>query len=209
MKIEINDAKFDELALELKIKPTELVKLLVKHFKNIPVQAKNEVIHGKPLEKQLEGILDLALPGLVLNDVIRNIVGEHEYVIDDGDYDLESGIIWLDISFLEGTILNIGTLKLQFGKDAGIVAFEYMEDYPKGLNIDEIARMAEEKLDDTDPVFDVDHGDFIELEDDGESICITLQINWKETLNLPRAAEIDVMMKKIKNLILNSKITKV
>jgi hypothetical protein len=78
MKIEIKDAKFDDLARELKTTPLKLVKSLISHAKNMPVQAVNEVIHGKPLEDQLTDILDNALPGLVLNDVIKTIVGDHE-----------------------------------------------------------------------------------------------------------------------------------
>lgn len=40
------------------------------------IQARNEVINGKPLEDQLTDILDNALPGLVLNNIIKTIVGD-------------------------------------------------------------------------------------------------------------------------------------
>ncbi len=205
MKIEINDVKFNELAQDLKTTPENLVKLLIEHAKNMPVQAVNEVIHGKPLENQLTDILDNALPGLVLNDVIKTIVGEHEYIIDDGDYSLDEGIIWLQISFLEGTVFNMGSITLQFGKDPGIVALEYMDNVRSDLDLELLKTEIEDSLDDTDPTFNLDRGDFIELDyNDDTTLAITLQINWKEQLNLPRAAEIDEIMRKIKKKVSSS-----
>ena len=60
---------------------------------------------------------------------------------------------------------------------------------------------AENELDETDPTFDLDRADSVSLIDNGEYLSIELQINWNHPLNLPRVAEIDEMMRKIKNMI--------
>ena len=206
MKIEINDSDFEQLAMEFKTTPENLIYSLVHHVKFMSQHVKNNIINGQDLEEAFMGIFEDALPGILFNDMIRNIVGEHDFIIDDGDYDSESGIIWVDISFLEGTILNMATAKLQFGNDSGIVVSEYLEEYPKNLNLKEITNSLEHKLDEDDPVFDLESGDSIEITDYGDSLGIFLQINWDEPLNLPSIEEIDKIMKNIKNLILDSRI---
>ena len=205
MKVEINDAEFDELAEKFHTTPESLIKSMIHHVKYMSIHAKNDIINGRDLDDVFMGLFEDALPGILLNDVIRNIVGEHDYVIDDGDYDMEAGIIWVDVSFLEGTVLNMGAAKLQFGKDPGIVATEYLEKYPEDLNFGEVANDAENDLDETDPTFDLDRGDSVEITDIDGSLYIFLQINWDDPLNFPRIAEIDEMMRKIKDMIFDSK----
>ena len=167
---------------------------------------KNNIINGQDLDEAFMGVFEDALPGILFNDMIRSIVGDHDFIIDDGDYDSDSGIIWIDISFLEGTVLNMATAKLQFGNDSGIVVSEYLETYSKNLNLKEITDFLEHKLDEDDPIFDLESGDSIEMTDYGDSLGIFLQINWDEPLNLPSIEEIDKIMKKIKNLISDSTI---
>lgn len=204
MKIEINDSDFDQLAIEFKTTPENLIYSLVHHVKFMSLHVKNNIINGQDLDEAFMGVFEDALPGILFNDVIRSIVGEHDFIIDDGDYDSESGIIWVDISFLEGTTLNMGAAKLQFGKDSGIVASEYLEKYPKNLNLKEITNFLEHNLDENDDLFDLESGDSIEITDYGDSLGIFVQINWDEPLNLPSIEEIDKLMKKIKILISNS-----
>jgi len=204
MKIEINDSDFEQLAIEFKTTPENLIYSLVHHVKFMSQHVKNNITNGQDLDEAFMGIFEDALPGILFNDMIRNIVGDHDFIIDDGDYDSESGIIWVDISFLEGTVLNMATAKLQFGNDSGIVVSEYLEKYSKNLNLKEITNFLEHKLDEDDLVFDLESEDSIELIDYGESLGIFLQINWDEPLNLPSIEEIDKIMKKIKNLISDS-----
>jgi len=204
MKIEINDSDFEQLAIEFKTTPENLIYSLVHHVKFMSQHVKNNITNGQDLDEAFMGIFEDALPGILFNDMIRNIVGDHDFIIDDGDYDSESGIIWVDISFLEGTVLNMATAKLQFGNDSGIVVSEYLGKYSKNLNLKEITNFLEHKLDEDDLVFDLESEDSIELIDYGESLGIFLQINWDEPLNLPSIEEIDKIMKKIKNLISDS-----
>ena len=177
MHIEINDTEFDKLAEEFNITPENLIRSMIRHAKDMSIHAKNEIRNGKDLDDVFSGLFEDALPGILLNDVIQNIVGEDDYVIDDGDYNMEGGIIWVDVSFLEGTTLNMGTVKLQFGKDPGIVAMETLDKYPKNLPFEELASAAENELDETDPTFDLDRGDSVSLDDDGDYLFIILQNN--------------------------------
>lgn len=206
MKIEINDSDFEQLAIEFKTTPENLIYSLVHHVKFMSQHVKNNIINGQDLDEAFMGVFEDALPGILFNDMIRSIVGDHDFIIDDGDYDSDSGIIWIDISFLEGTVLNMATAKLQFGNDSGIVVSEYLETYSKNLNLKEITDFLEHKLDEDDPIFDLESGDSIEMTDYGDSLGIFLQINWDEPLNLPSIEEIDKIMKKIKNLISDSTI---
>jgi len=206
MKIEINDSDFEQLATEFKTTPENLIYSLVHHVKFMSQHVKNNIINGQDLDEAFMGVFEDALPGILFNDMIRSIVGDHDFIIDDGDYDSDSGIIWIDISFLEGTVLNMATAKLQFGNDSGIVVSEYLETYSKNLNLKEITDFLEHKLDEDDPIFDLESGDSIEMTDYGDSLGIFLQINWDEPLNLPSIEEIDKIMKKIKNLISDSTI---
>jgi len=206
MKIEINDSDFEQLAGEFKTTPENLIYSLVHHVKFMSQHVKNNIINGQDLDEAFMGVFEDALPGILFNDMIRNIVGDHDFIIDDGDYDSDSGIIWIDVSFLEGTVLNMATAKLQFGNDSGIVVSEYLEKYSKNLNLKEITNFLEHKLDEDDPIFDLESGDSIEMTDYGDSLGIFLQINWDEPLNLPSIEEIDKIMKKIKNLISDSTI---
>jgi len=206
MKIEINDSDFEQLSIEFKTTPENLIYSLLHHVKFMSQHVKNNIINGQDLDEAFMGVFEDALPGVLFNDMIRSIVGDHDFIIDDGDYDSESGIIWVDISFLEGTILNMATAKLQFGNDSGIVVSEYLDKYPKDLNLKEITNFLERKLDENDPVFDLESGDSIEMTEYEDSLGIFLQINWDEPLNLPSIEEIDKIMKKIKDLILDSTI---
>ena len=205
MKIEINDSDFEKLAIEFKTTPENLILSLIDHVKFLSVQVKNNIINGDDLDEVFAGIFEDALPGILLNDVIRNIIGEHDFIIDDGEYDSENGIIWIDVSFLEGTTLNMGSAKLQFGKDSGIIASEYLEEYPKDLNLEDATNYIETNLDKIDPIFDLESGDSVEITNEGDSLGIFLQINWDEPLNLPNIEEIDKIMIKIKNMISDSK----
>jgi len=205
MKIEINDSDFEKLAFEFKTTPENLTLALIDHVKFMAIQAKKNIINGEDLDEVFAGIFEDALPGILLNDVIRNIIGEHGFVIDDGEYDSENGIIWIDISFLEGTALNMGSAKLQFGKDSGIIASEYLKEYPKDLNLEKITNYIESNLDKSDPIFDFESGDSVEITNEDKSLGIFLQINWDEPLNLPAIEEIDKIMIKIKNIISDSK----
>ena len=205
MKIEINDSDFEKLAIEFKTTPENLIFSLIDHVKFLSVQVKNNIINGDDLDEVFAGIFEDALPGILLNDVIRNIIGEHDFIIDDGEYDSENGIIWIDVSFLEGTTLNMGSAKLQFGKDSGIIASEYLEEYPKDLNLEDATNYIETNLDKIDPIFDLESGDSVEITNEGDSLGIFLQINWDEPLNLPNIEEIDKIMIKIKNMISDSK----
>jgi len=206
MKIEINDSDFEQLAIEFKTTPENLICSLVHHVKFMSQHVKNNIINGQDLDEAFMVVFEDALPGILFNDMIRSIIGDHDFIIDDGDYDSDSGIIWIDVSFLEGTVLNMATAKLQFGNDSGIVVSEYLEKYSKNLNLKEITNFLEHKLDEDDPIFDLESGDSIEMTDYGDSLGIFLQINWDEPLNLPSIEEIDKIMKKIKNLILDSTI---
>ena len=208
MKIEINDPDFEQLSIEFKTTPENLIYNLVHHVKFMSQHVKNNIINGQDLDEAFMGVFEDALPGVLFNDMIRNIVGDHDFIIDDGDYDSESGIIWVDISFLEGTILNMATAKLQFGNDSGIVVSEYLDKYPNDLNLKEITNFLERKIDENDLVFDLESGDSIEMTEYEDSLGIFLQINWDEPLNLPSIEEIDKIMKKIKDLILDSTISK-
>lgn len=201
MKIEINNPRFEELAVRMNIRPEKLVESIVEHAAYMSIHARSDVINGRSLDSVLADMFENALPGLILNEVIRDIVGEHDYIIDDGGYSREDGIIYVQVSFLEGTILNMGSITLQFGKDPGIVASEYM-DVESSVSIGHLASQIEEEIDGTDPTFDLDTNDSISIDDMGDdSIVITLQINWRDELDLPRVAEIDEIMRKIKERI--------
>lgn len=203
MKIEIKDAKFDNLAGELKTTPEKLVESLIEHTRNMPVQAVNAVIHGKSLEDQLTDILDNALPGLVLNDVIKEIVGEYDYFIEDGDYDIERGIIWLLITFPTGTPLNMGSITLQFGEDSGIVATEFIDKIQLDKDMTELEDEIHYVIDYEPAVGEP--SDSFEWDLDGDLLSYSLQIDTKQFLNIPKVAEVDEIMKKIKDIILSHK----
>jgi hypothetical protein len=190
------------MASDLKVSPNKLAKALMKHAGRMSIHARNDIISGgRSIDEVLTDLFDNALPGLLLNSLIREIVGEHDYMVDDGGFSRQEGIIWVQVSFLKGTVLNMGSITLQFGKDSGIVALEYMKLKVDG-DLDEIADEIEGIIDDKDPTFDLDRFDSIELDDTGDGhIAITLQINWNDMLDLPRIAEIDEIMREIKTLL--------
>lgn len=200
MKITINEPKLVSIASDLKVSPNKLVKSLIKHAGQMSIHARNDVTSGRrTLDEVMTDLFANALPGLILNDLIREIVGEHEYVIDDGGFSREEGIIWVLVEFLKGTVLNMGSITLQFGKDPGIVATEYIENIQVDEDLDEMASEIEDEINEKDPVFDLDRFDSISLYDDGDgAVTIELQINWKDMLDLPRVAEIDEIMREIK-----------
>ena len=205
MKIEVDDEIFSKLAKDLKTTPENVVKIFLDHASDLPHSVWIDAIQEKSsLDNALKKLMKNAEVAFTLGDLIEKIVGDHDYIIDDGGYLLEEGIIWVSISFLEGTVLNMGSITLQFGKDPGIVAIEYVD--PVEIdNIGELVGIIEEDLDDSDPTFDLDTHDEVSLEHTGDSIVITVQINWKDELNLPRVAEIDEIMRKIKEIILENK----
>ena len=65
--------------------------------------------------------MDNADPAYLMGDIIREIVGDRDYVVEDSGYDFDGGTFWFEIDFLQGDNGILSSAHLQFGKNAVIL----------------------------------------------------------------------------------------
>lgn len=122
MKIEVSDNLFSDLAKKLETTPENVIKVFLDHAKNLPHPVLlNAIQKTSSLDTALEKLLDNAESAYLIGDLIQEIIGEHDYVIEDSGYNLEEGTFWLLANFLEGDKGILDSAHLQFGKNAVIM----------------------------------------------------------------------------------------
>ena len=202
MKIEIKDEEFNELAQQLKTTPENVMKIFLDHAKSLPYYPVilEAIQKDKSLDSTLEKLIQNAAPAFLVGDLIKEIMGVHEYSFEDDGYSLKDGIIWFEIS--PGPDLAMSSLLLQFGSDPGIVATEYLDDLELDTELEALESEIWEKVARCRIFDDDDNHGHISFDLDGY-FSYTLQIDTPgKFLNLPRVDEIDEVMQKIKKIIL-------
>lgn len=202
MKIEVKDDLFVELAEELKTTPQNIVKIFLDHAKDLPHTVLIDAIQeNSSLDNALSKLMRHAEVALTFGEIIEKIVGDHDYTVDDSGYNFEREIIWFEINFPEDDTGDIGSLLLQFGDDAGVIATASL----KGITLtQDVEQISEEIYDSIDHL--VNEDDEITFRYDWlehDWLTFELQIDTPRKLDLPRAFEIEKMIKIIKKIICN------
>ena len=197
MKIDIDEKLFLKLANDFKTTPENIINIFLGHVSNLPHSVWLDAIReDSSLDNSLKKLMDNSEIAFTMGELIKEIVGNHEYVINDGDYDLEKGIIFFTIDFLEGGHEHMNSILLQFGSDSGGIISASMNDLvlDKDINefMDEIHLILEELGDNSEFEFDWM---------DEKYLTFTIQINSSEILNLPKIDDLDKIVKKIKKTI--------
>ena len=103
MKISVDEKLFLKLAKDLKTTPENIIKIFLEHASNLPHSVWIDAIQeNSSLDKALDKLMTNSEVAFTIGSLIEEIVGDHEYIIDDGSYDIEKGIINFNIIFLEG-----------------------------------------------------------------------------------------------------------
>lgn len=92
----------------------------MEHAKDLPHSIWLDAIQeDSSLDNALEKLMKNAKPAFTIGHLIESIVGNRDYVIDDGDYNLVKGTVWFNVGFLEGDRGEIDSILFQFGSDSG------------------------------------------------------------------------------------------
>lgn len=132
-----------------------------------------------------------------IGSLFDDIIGEHNYEIDDSGYDLEKGIIYFHLSFLEGGNEEMDAILLQFGSDSGFVVEASISDLVLDKDIDDFVDEIYQVLDGLDEDYDFTY-EWIDV----KHITFMLQIDTSEIFDLPKFDYIDDFVKNIKKVIL-------
>lgn len=199
MKIDVDDELFTKLANDLKTTPENVVRVFLEHAKDIPHSIRlASVQQDGSLDATLEKLMKHAEPALIFARILQDIVGERDYVIDDGGYDLHAGTFWFEVGFLEGDTGEIDSVHLQFGKDSGQIISASMKDLvienDAGTFLDQIYDVCYEFVDE-DYEVTFEH-DWIEK----DWLTFTIQIDTTPILDLPKIDDLEKMVKKIKEM---------
>ena len=198
MKIDIDDELFSELAKDLKTTPENVIKVFLDHAADLPHSVwLNAIQENSSLDATLEKLMKNAETAFTVGELIEKIVGDREYIVEHGDYNIEKGIINFNIDFLTGGDEDIDSILLQFGNDPGEIISASIEDLvlDKDLNdfIDEIYFIIDEFVDDE---YNFEY-EWIE----NNHLTFLIQIDTTESLDLPKVDDLDKMIKKIKKVI--------
>lgn len=200
MKIEVKDELFSKLAKDLKTTPENVVKIFLDHASDLPHSVWIDAIQeNSSLDNALEKLMKNAEVAFTLGDLIEKIVGDHDYIIDDGDYNFEKGLFWFNIAFLEGDKGEINSLHLQFGNDSGEIITASIQDLVLEKNVNEFLDEINTTI---DGFVDVDHEFTFEYEwIEHNYLTFSIQIDTSEILDLPKVKDLEGMVKKIKKII--------
>jgi len=200
MKIEIDDNVFSELAKDLKTTPENVVKVFLDHAKDLPHSVLLDALQeNSSLDNALEKLMKNAEVAYTFGDIIEKITGDRDYIIGEGDYDLKEGTFWFVVDFLEGDKGEIDSIHLQFGKNSGEIISASIKD----LVLDKGVEEYNEQLDEILHEF-VDENYTVSFEHEWLEknwLTFTIQIDTTEILDLPKVADLEKMVQKIKDLI--------
>ena len=197
MKISVDEKLFLKLAKDLKTTPENIIKIFLEHASNLPHSVWIDAIQeNSSLDKALDKLMTNSEVAFTIGSLIEEIVGDHEYIIDDGSYDIEKGIINFNIIFLEGGNESMNEILLQFGSDSGELISASMNDLVLDKDVGEFLDEIYYVLDELDDEYEFD---FEWL--DNKYLTFTIQIDTSEILNLPKVDDLDKIVKKIKEII--------
>jgi len=198
MKIEVDDELFSKLAKDLKTTPENVVKVFLDHAKDLPHSVwLNAIQEHSSLDSTLEKLMKNAEVAFTVGEIIEKIVGNRDYIIGDGDYDFEKGIIHFDIDFLMGGKEDIDSILLQFGSESGEIISASIEDLVLDKDVSEFLN----DINSTIGEFVDDEYNFDYEWIDSKDLTFTIQIDTHEILDLPKVDDLDKMVKKIKKII--------
>ncbi len=205
MKIEIKDNEFTDLAKELKTTPENVVKIFLDHAKHLHHKVLLDAIQeGSSLDAAMEKLMKNAEVAFNVGELIGEIIGYRDYLIDDSGYNMEKGTVWFHVSFLEGEKGHIDSILLQFGSDPGIVATASIKKIKLDKDMNEIETEIYDAIDYSGD--DYDQLNFSWDWIDENFLTWELQIDTPgEFLNLPKVDEVETIMKKIQEIILSHK----
>lgn len=198
MKIEIDDGLFMELAEKLKTTPENTVKVFLDHANNLSHSiVLNAVQDGSSLDNALDKLMKNAEISFTMGSLFEEIIGDRNYEIGDGGYDLKEGIIYFHLSFLEGGDEEMDAILLQFGRDSGEVIEASISDLVLDKEIDDFLDDIYLVLDDLDEDYNFTY-EWI----DGEHLTFMLQIDTYGKFDLPKLDYVDGLIKQIKKIII-------
>ena len=111
--INVDGDRFEELAKRLKTTPEVVVNAFLDSLHNPPQCITIQAMNSGSLKNSMDDLINNSEAAYTMGSLIRNVVGDRDYLIDESDYNMESGVFTFALFFGDDVVMD--SVLLQFG----------------------------------------------------------------------------------------------
>ena len=111
--INVDGDRFEELAERLKTTPEVVVNTFLDSLHNPPPCITIHAMNSGSLKNSMDDLINNSEAAYTMGHLIRNVVGDRDYWIDESDYNMENGVFTFGLSFVGDVVMD--SALLQFG----------------------------------------------------------------------------------------------
>ena len=195
--IHIDGGRFEELAERLKMTPEAVIDAFLDNLHNPPPCITTRAMNSGSLKNCMGELINNSEAAYTMGSLIRNVVGDRDYWIDESGYEIEKGVFTFGLSF--GKEVAMDSVLLQFGDAPTEVVSALVDDIVLDNDIDFLNEI-HSVLDGLDDEYEFSH----EWVDDNHlSFTIHIGLIGMGALVLPKMDDVEPVVRKIKEVIKN------
>ena len=195
--IHIDGDRFEELAERLKMTPEAVVNTFLDSLHNPPPCITIRAMNSGSLKNSMEELLHNSEAAYTMGSLIRNVVGDRDYWIDESGYDMENGVFTFDLFFDKEVVMD--SVLLQFGNVPAEVVSVLVDDIVLDNDVDFLNEI-HSVLDELDDEYEFSHE---WVGDNHLSFTIHIGLIGMGALVLPKMDDVEPVVRKIKEIIKN------
>ena len=111
--INVDGDRFKELAERLKTTPEVVVNAFLDSLHNPPPCITTHAMNSGSLKNSMDDLINNSEAAYTMGHLIRNVVGDRDYWIDESDYNMEHGVFTFSLYFVGNVVMD--SVLLQFG----------------------------------------------------------------------------------------------
>ena len=195
--IHIDGSRFEELAERLKMTPEAVVDVFLDNLHNPPPCITTRAMNSGSLKNSMEDLINNSEAAYTMGSLIKNVVGDRDYWIDESGYDVENGVFTFGLSF--GKEVAMDSVLLQFGDAPLELVSASVDDVVLDNDVDFLNEI-HSVLDDLDDEYEFSHE---WVGDNYLSFMIQIELIGMGALVLPKMDDVEPVVRKIKEIIKN------
>ena len=196
--INVDDAKFKEIAERLKMTPEAVINAFLDSLNDSSSDIITHAMNSGSLKKSMDELMNNSEAAYAMGSLIRSVVGDRDYWMDESDYNMENGVFTFGLSFGEEAAMD--SALLQFGDTPLELVSASVDDIVLNNDIDflnEISSVLDE-LDDYECEFSHEW-----VDDKHISFMIQIEQIGSDALVLPKMDNVEPAVRKIMEIIRN------
>ena len=195
--IHIDGSRFEELAERLKMTPEAVIDVFLDNLHNPPPCITTRAMNSGSLKNSMEDLINNSEAAYTMGSLIKNVVGDRDYWIDESGYDVENGVFTFGLSF--GKEVTMDSVLLQFGDAPLELVSASVDDVVLDNDVDFLNEI-HSVLDDLDDEYEFSHE---WVGDNYLSFMIQIELVGMGALVLPKMDDVEPVVRKIKEIIKN------